>query len=173
MRNPNFLILDEPTNDLDIITLNVLEDYLQVFPGCLVVISHDRFFMDKLVEHIFALEGDGKLKDFPGNYTQYRNWKEGQEAESIPDTSSKAKQEKTVPTKASASEDLTHEERKQLRNWEKKIDRLTANKMKLSASFAQEVLSVKEMKDLSKQIKAIDDQIDEAEMQWMSLAEKE
>ena len=172
MRNPNFLILDEPTNDLDIITLNVLEDYLQVFPGCLVVISHDRFFMDKLVEHIFALEGDGKLKDFPGNYTQYRNWKEGQEAESIPDTSSKAKQEKTVPTKASASEDLTHEERKQLRNWEKKIDRLTANKMKLSASFAQEGLSVEEMKDLSKQIKAIDDQIDEAEMQWMSLAEK-
>jgi ATP-binding cassette subfamily F protein uup len=172
MRNPNFLILDEPTNDLDIITLNVLEDYLQVFPGCLVVISHDRFFMDKLVQHIFALEGEGEIKDFPGNYTQYRNWKEEQaQAKSkeppIPTTKTN---EKT--NQKAQGDTLSYEERKQLRSWEKKIDRLTADKQKLSQSFTQEGLTADDMKDLSKRIKAIDDQIEEAELEWMTLAEK-
>jgi ATP-binding cassette subfamily F protein uup len=127
--------------------------------------------MDKLVDHIFALEGDGKLKDFPGNYTQYRNWKEAKEAESNAQKQEKSAAQKS-PTKSASAESLTYEDRKQLRNWEKKIDRLTADKMKLSESFAQEGLTGEEMKDLSKQIKTIDDQIEEAEMQWMSLAEK-
>lgn len=172
MRNPNFLILDEPTNDLDIITLNVLEDYLQVFPGCLVVISHDRFFMDKLVQHIFALEGEGEIKDFPGNYTQYRNWREEQaQAKSKEPPPAAAKTTEKTNQKAQG-DTLSYEERKQLRSWEKKIDRLTADKQKLSQSFTQEGLTADDMKDLSKRIKAIDDQIEEAELEWMTLAEK-
>jgi len=172
MRNPNFLILDEPTNDLDIITLNVLEDYLQVFPGCLVVISHDRFFMDKLVEHIFALEGEGQIKDFPGNYTQYRNWREEKDQEKSNEVSESTKKSNTPAREETQGDTITYEERKQLRSWEKKIDRLTADKNKLSHSFTQEGLTADDMKDLSKRIKAIDDQIEEAELAWMTLAEK-
>jgi ATP-binding cassette subfamily F protein uup len=172
MRNPNFLILDEPTNDLDIITLNVLEDYLQVFPGCLVVISHDRFFMDKLVEHIFALEGEGQIKDFPGNYTEYRNWREEKAQLSSKERAVPAAKVNPGTNKKSSDDSLSYEDRKQLRNWEKKIDRLTADKEKLSHSFTEEGLTADDMKDLSKRIKAIDDQIEEAELAWMNLAEK-
>jgi ATP-binding cassette subfamily F protein uup len=172
MRNPNFLILDEPTNDLDIITLNVLEDYLRVFPGCLVIISHDRFFMDKLAEHIFALEGEGQIKDFPGNYTEYRNWSE--EKARLSSEQEPAPAAKTNPgaNEKAQGDTLSHEERKKLRKWEKKIDRLTADKEKLSQSFTEEGLTPDDMKDLSKRIKSIDNQIEEAEMAWMTLAEK-
>jgi len=172
MRNPNFLILDEPTNDLDIITLNVLEDYLQVFPGCLVVISHDRFFMDKLVEHIFALEGEGQIKDFPGNYTQYRDWREENKLAKTKEVSTPAAKNNTDANDESQGDALSYEERKELRSWERKIDRLTADKEKLSQSFTEAGLTPDDMKDLSKRIKSIENQIEEAEMAWMTLAEK-
>jgi len=171
MNNPNFLILDEPTNDLDIITLNVLEEYLKVFPGCLVVISHDRFFMDKIVNHIFALEGEGQIKDFPGNYSRYREYVQEKEEAAHQRPPSANKKEK-APAKTTAQDGLSHEERKSLRKWEKKVDQLTKKKGRLAEEFNHDGLSVDRMTELSKEIKEIDHAIEEAETEWMLLADK-
>ncbi len=171
MNNPNFLILDEPTNDLDIITLNVLEEYLKVFPGCLVVISHDRFFMDKIVDHIFALEGEGQVKDFPGNYSRYRDYAQEKEEAAHQRPRSAGKKEKAT-TKPNSQDGLSHEERKNLRKWEKKVDQLTKKKARLAGEFNHDGLSVDRMTELSKEIKEIDQAIEEAETEWMLLADK-
>lgn len=171
MQNPNFLILDEPTNDLDIVTLNVLEEYLQSFPGCLVVVSHDRFFMDKLVDHLFILQEDGRIRDFPGNYSQYRAKLEEEEKEQK-QKQVKATAQVKAPTKKEVADTLNYEDRKQLRRLEQKIEKLTKEKEELGARFSEPDLNVEDMAEISRKIKAIDTSIEETEMEWLELAEK-
>ncbi len=171
MKNPNFLILDEPTNDLDILTLNVLEDFLMDYPGCLLVVTHDRYFMDKLVEHLFIFEGDGKIKDYNGQYSDYRAIQKELEVE-------KNRLEKQVKTleKASAVETtksvMTHEEQKELKRVEKEIEKLEAKKSEITAKFDNTSISPDEIARLSKELSGISDEIEVREMRWMELVEK-
>ena len=164
MKNPNFLILDEPTNDLDIVTLNVLEEYLLDFPGCLIIVSHDRYFMDKLVDHLFVLEGNGKIKDFNGNYTEYRN-KTKSEKTNAPKEIDASKLEQKEKSKA------TYEQRKSYNRLMKEIEKLEAKKEKISQSFNDPTMSVEEITNLSKELSDINESIEEKEEQWMELAE--
>jgi len=165
MQNPNFLILDEPTNDLDIVTLNVLESYLMDFPGCLIIVSHDRYFMDKLVDHLFVLEGNGEIKDFNGNYTEYRNKKkEVQRNHSAPPLD-EAKAEKKEKQKAS------YEQRKAYNRVMKEIEKLEKKKAEITASFNNPDLTSDQITDLSKKLAEIKETIEEKEELWMELAE--
>lgn len=171
MRRPNFLILDEPTNDLDIVTLGILEDYLEKFSGCLIVISHDRFFLDNIVDHLFVMEGNGNIKDFPGNYSEYRQWADERrklEAENRDekksDTKSKPRQEK--PRK------LTFKERKELEQLTTDIDTLTAEKKSLDELFASgETLD--NVAELSRRYNELTAELDEKELRWLELSEIE
>lgn len=171
MRRPNFLILDEPTNDLDIVTLGILEDYLENFSGCLIVISHDRFFLDNIVDHLFVMEGNGNIKDFPGNYSEYRQWADERrklEAENRDekksDTKSKPRQEK--PRK------LTFKERKELEQLTTDIDTLTAEKKSLDELFASgETLD--NVAELSRRYDELTAELDEKELRWLELSEIE
>lgn len=171
MRRPNFLILDEPTNDLDIVTLGILEDYLEKFSGCLIVISHDRFFLDNIVDHLFVMEGNGNIKDFPGNYSEYRQWADERrklEAENRDekksDTKSKPRQEK--PRK------LTFKERKELEQLTADIDSLTAEKKSLDELFASgETLN--NVAELSRRYDELTAELDEKELRWLELSEIE
>ena len=171
MKNPNFLILDEPTNDLDIISLNVLETYLQTFPGCLVVVSHDRFFMDKMVDHLWILQDDGSIRDYPGNYSQYRRQVQNS-ASAKKDSVAAVQKADPSPTTKDTSAGLSFEERKQLKRLEQKIERLGKEKEKLSAEYLNPDLGHEQMTELTKSIKSIEDQIEELELEWMELAEK-
>jgi len=164
MENPNFLILDEPTNDLDIMTLNVLEEYLMDFPGCLIVVSHDRYFMDKLVDHLFVLDGDGEVRDFPGNYTEYRNKKKS-EVLSSPKEKDEEKEDRKEKTKA------TYEQRKTYNRVLKEIEKLEVKKAKITESFNNPDLTQEEITTLSKSLSDIKIQIEEKEELWMELAE--
>lgn len=171
MRRPNFLILDEPTNDLDIVTIGILEDYLEKFSGCLIVISHDRFFLDNIVDHLFVMEGNGNIKDFPGNYSEYRQWADERrklEAENRDekksDTKSKPRQEK--PRK------LTFKERKELEQLTADIDSLTAEKKSLDELFASgETLD--NVAELSRRYDELTAELDEKELRWLELSEIE
>lgn len=171
MRRPNFLILDEPTNDLDIVTLGILEDYLEKFSGCLIVISHDRFFLDNIVDHLFVMEGNGNIKDFPGNYSEYRQWADERrklEAENRDekksDTKSKPRQDK--PRK------LTFKERKELEQLTADIDSLTAEKKSLDELFASgETLD--NVAELSRRYDELTAELDEKELRWLELSEIE
>lgn len=166
MENPNFLILDEPTNDLDIVTLNVLEEYLMDFPGCLIIVTHDRYFMDKLVDHLFILDGDGEVKDFPGNYTEYRNKTKNAPAPvEIKDGNELQKEEQKEEKKAS------YEQRKTYNRLMKEIEKLEAEKVKVSDSFNNPDLTAEQITDLSKKLSEISNKIEEKEEQWMELAE--
>ncbi|HKK80222.1 MAG TPA: ABC-F family ATP-binding cassette domain-containing protein [Phaeodactylibacter sp.] len=172
MENPNFLILDEPTNDLDIVTLNILEDFLLDFPGCIIIVSHDRYFMDKIVDHLFVFEGNGKIRDFPGNYTIYREVKKEEERE-------RRRQERSTDEKPSSSEPklktkpnaLSHEERKELRRLEKKILKLEERKAELTEQFNDTSLDTEQITELSKELSAVNEELEEKEMRWMELAE--
>jgi ATP-binding cassette subfamily F protein uup len=165
IKNPNFLILDEPTNDLDIITLNVLEDYLVDYPGCLIIISHDRFFMDKLVDHIFVLEGDGKIKDFNGTYSEYRNKKKLEQEN--PASSTEIKQ----PAESSKSKN-DYELRKEVKSIEKQIEKLENKKSELMFKFSDAAnLSNDELAKLGKELDEIKSNIEEKEMVWLELSE--
>ena len=172
MANPNFLILDEPTNDLDIITLNVLEEFLLEFPGCVIIVSHDRYFMDKLVDHLFVFEGNGKIKDFNGNYTVYRSLKKAQEQEarrlekSIQKKSKKANQ----PVKDDTPR-LTYEERKEYNRLEKEIEKLEAKKATIIQQFENMELSPEEIEKLSIELGSLNRTIEEKEMRWLELGE--
>ncbi|MEQ9468735.1 MAG: ABC-F family ATP-binding cassette domain-containing protein [Ekhidna sp.] len=169
MANPNFLILDEPTNDLDITTLNVLEDYLQKFAGCLMVVSHDRYFMDRLVDHLFVFEGNGKIRDFPGNYTDYRE-KEGVPLAELP------KQEKEKPkaeessTEKPKSRKLSYNEQRELDQLDKDIPKLEARKAELQESLLNET-EYEKLQEISAKIKAIEEELEEKEMRWLELSE--
>lgn len=166
MHNPNFLILDEPTNDLDIVSLQVLEEFLVNYPGCVVVVSHDRFFMDKIVEHLFVFEGKGVISDFPGNYSSYR------ERLNNPTTATTTEKNTTVTaeTTVKSSREL-HEDRKELKKLEKTIATLQQQKQKVTERFNSENLSQQQITDLSKELKTLEEQIEEKEMEWLELAD--
>ncbi|MEL7120460.1 MAG: ABC-F family ATP-binding cassette domain-containing protein [Bacteroidota bacterium] len=173
MRNPNFLILDEPTNDLDILTLNVLEDFLMDFPGCTIIVSHDRYFMDKIVDHLFVFQGKGMIKDFNGVYSEYRVIEKEQEKERRrEERASQAKEkEKNNTQKPTTTNTLTYEERKEMNRLEKEIGKLEDKKKELTEKFNDPTLTAEQITDYSKELNALNEKIEEKEMRWMELAE--
>ncbi|MCG8327188.1 MAG: ABC-F family ATP-binding cassette domain-containing protein [Chitinophagales bacterium] len=170
MENPNFLILDEPTNDLDIITLNVLEDFLMEFPGCIIIVSHDRYFMDKIVDHLFIFEGKGKIRDFIGDYTDYRAIQKEREREERRAEREEQKRIKEVnqPQKQGG---LSQEERKELKRLEKQILKLEERKKEITAAFNDTSISTEKITELSKELSNVNEELEEKEMRWMELAE--
>ena len=174
MQNPNFLILDEPTNDLDIITLNVLEDFLMDFPGCIIIVSHDRYFMDKLVEHLFIFEGNGKIKDYNSNYSDYREAKKLQERSLKKEEREKAASAKTKSSQSPAPDGkrkLTYLERKEWNRLEKEIEKLEARKEAINQRFLEPNLTGDEIQKLSIELAEIDKLVEEKEMRWLELSE--
>ena len=184
IRNPNFLMLDEPTNDLDIQTLQVLEEYLQDFAGCVIVVSHDRYFMDKVVDHLLVFKGEGEIQDFPGNYTQYRDWsrlQEKDEAEKAAATAKNAGNNNTAPNDGSgtAKRDANFENKRKMSYKEKReyeqltqeIEKLTDEQKKLEEALCSGTLSVEELTEKSKRLPEIKDELDEKEMRWLELSE--
>jgi len=174
IKNPNFLVLDEPTNDLDIMTLNILEEYLQSFKGCVIVVSHDRYFMDKVVDHLLAFSGNARIKDFPGNYTQYRDWKEIQEqiekekAQSVKPKEEKIKQE--TPQKEEKKK-LSYKEKREFEELDVLIPQLEEEKKQLEIELSSGTLSSEELLAKSNRISKLIDEIDEKTMRWMELSE--
>ena len=182
MKNPNFLVLDEPTNDLDIITLQILEEYLQDFPGCVIVVSHDRYFMDKVVDHLLVFKGQGVIKDFPGNYTQYREWEKlsGEQVEAKGDRNAKAEKKPAVDNgQASRSSampskrKLSYKEKRELEQLEKDIAALEAEQRQLEDALCGGTTSVEEITALSKRLPVLKDELDEKSMRWLELSEIE
>ena len=168
IQNPNFLILDEPTNDLDIVTLNVLEDFLLDFPGCLMVVSHDRYFMDKIVDHLFVFQGKGKVDDFPGNYSDYRSYEDSKPPVSKTKDTTKEKQS----WKKDNNNALSYNEQKEYKNIESKIKSLEFDKKELEDKFLNPDLTQDDIIELSNKVQKIVETIEEKEMRWMELAEK-
>ncbi len=171
MQNPNFLILDEPTNDLDIVTLEILEEYLENFAGCVMIVSHDRYFLDELVDHVFVFQGEGKIKDFPGNYTQYIEWSEKQ-AKSAKQVKSPV-EKKESDTKPENTRKLTYSERLELEELEKVIEELNAKKIEIENKLNASGGSPEEIMELSNEIGTLMSEIEEKEMRWLELSEKE
>lgn len=176
MRNPNFLVLDEPTNDLDIVTLNVLEEYLSNFKGCAIVVSHDRYFMDKVVDHLLVFRGQADLKDFPGNYTQYRDWKEAQdqlekEAATVRQVKENPAPEKTIRPENESKKKLSFKEKKEFESLEADIPALETEKAELEAAMSSGTLSNDELMIKSARIACVIDEIDEKTMRWLELSE--
>lgn len=176
MRNPNFLVLDEPTNDLDIITLNVLEEYLRSFKGCVIVVSHDRYFMDKVVDHLLVFRGNADIKDFPGNYTQYRAWKEEQDALKKQEEQALQSKQAVVEEKSRRSEKevkrrLTFKERKEFEALDAEIPALEAEKKELETAMSSGTLSTEELLAKSARITALIEELDEKTMRWLELSE--
>ena len=172
MRNPNFLILDEPTNDLDIVTLTVLEDYLQKFKGCLIIISHDRFFMDRTVDHLFVFEGEGRVLDFPGNYSDYREWstarKAAEAAKVRVETPQQPKRQQTQSNRK------TFKERLEFEQLTDEIARLEAEKADIETLLSSgELTDYREITEKSERVEQITARLDEAEMRWLELSEKD
>ncbi len=175
MRNPNFLVLDEPTNDLDIVTLQILEEYLQDFPGCVIVVSHDRYFMDKVVDHLLVFKGHGEIKDFPGNYTQYREWStyhgDGSHDRSV------ARDQENCPrdTKPSYRHDdrrrLSYKEKREMEQLEKDIAALEDEKKKIEEALCGGTTSVDEITAMSKRLPQLNEELDEKSMRWLELSE--
>ena len=181
MRNPNFLVLDEPTNDLDIQTLQVLEEYLQDFAGCVIVVSHDRYFMDKVVDHLLVFKGEGEIQDFPGNYTQYREWSrmqakdEAEQAKPAKSGNATAESDGAGTAKRDANFEnkrkMSYKEKREYEQLTKEIDALTEEKKKLEEELCSGNLSVEELTEKSKRLPEIKDELDEKEMRWLELAE--
>ena len=172
-RNPNFLVLDEPTNDLDLPTLGVLENFLSEFSGCLLVVSHDRYFMDRLVDHLFVFEGDGVVKDFPGNYSQYRLWKRDQEE--LPVTSYQLPQKQVTgnqkPATSNIKKKLSFKEKREFELLEKEITELNQEKETITRKFNEGGLSFAELQDLSQRIGEVSSLLDLKELRWLELSE--
>ena len=168
IQNPNFLILDEPTNDLDIVTLNVLENFLLDFPGCIVVVTHDRYFMDKIVDHLFIFRGQGVIDNFPGNYSDFRAYEDS--APKNTDTSEKKSEKKQW--KKDNNSQLSYNEQKELKNIESKLKSLEHDKKELEVKFHDESLSSEKINELSKQLQHIIDTIEKKELRWLELLEK-
>lgn len=174
MRNPNFLVLDEPTNDLDIKTLQKLEEYLQDFPGCVIVVSHDRYFMDKVVDHLLVFKGEGVIKDFPGNYTQYREWSKLQ-----PQSAVVAKQEKPITAQKKHSNTqpdngprrASFKEKREFEQLTIEIDKLNKEKADIETALSSGTISVDEITEMSKRLPVIINELDEKEMRWLELSE--
>ncbi|PKG51725.1 ABC-F family ATP-binding cassette domain-containing protein [Olleya sp. 1-3] len=170
IQNPNFLILDEPTNDLDIVTLNVLESFLLDFPGCLIVVSHDRYFMDKIVDHLLVFKGEGKVEDFPGNYSDYRTYEDSKAPEIA--GNSDDKKEKKNWKKENNKVTLSYNEQKEYKNLESKIKSLEFDKKEMEQKFLDPDLSQDQITEFSNKIQGIIDSIEEKEMRWLELTEK-
>lgn len=175
MKNPNFLVLDEPTNDLDIVTLQILEEYLQDFPGCVIVVSHDRYFMDKVVDHLLVFRGNGEIRDFPGNYTQYRQWSALQsQSDSAP---KKAKEPATVqeaPERKDRQETkrkFTYKEKREFEQLEHDIAALEEEQRQLEEALCGGTLSVEKITEISKRLPLLKDELDEKSMRWLELSE--
>lgn len=177
MKNPNFLVLDEPTNDLDIQTLQILEEYLQDFPGCVIVVSHDRYFMDKVVDHLLVFNGDGAIKDFPGNYTQYREYQKlaSEKDEVAKMTQANAKEQKQDSGRKERHNDtrrkMTYKEKTEFEQLAKDIKRLEAEQEQLEKDLCSGTLSVDELTEKSKRLPQLKDELDEKEMKWLELSE--
>ena len=171
MRNPNFLVLDEPTNDLDIVTLQVLEEYLQSFKGCVIVVSHDRYFMDKVVDHLLVFNGQGDIRDFPGNYSNYRDWKEARAQHEK--EASKPVEEKTEKVRLNEKRKLSFKERRELEQLESDIEALEQEKKELEEALCSGSLSVDELTEKSKRLPLLNDEVDEKTLRWMELSEIE
>lgn len=188
MRNPNFLVLDEPTNDLDIKTLQILEEYLQDFPGCVIVVSHDRYFMDKVVDHLLVFRGEGEIKDFPGNYTQYREWQKLEDKKSAelkeatqkatasrngnnaPTPSPTGKSQRD-PNSAPQKRKMTFKEKLEFAQLEKDIEALTAEKESIETALSSGSVSVEQITEMSKRLPILNEELDEKEMRWLELSE--
>ena len=184
MRNPNFLVLDEPTNDLDIQNLQVLEEYLQHFAGCVIVVSHDRYFMDKVVDHLLVFKGEGEIQNFPGNYTQYREWSRLQEKDEAEKAAAAAK---SIANNSASTNDgagtakrdanfenkrkMSYKEKREYEQLTQEIDKLTDEQKKLEEALCSGTLSVEELTEKSKRLPEIKDELDEKEMRWLELAE--
>jgi len=171
MRNPNFLVLDEPTNDLDIVTLQILEEYLQDFPGCVIVVSHDRYFMDKVVDHLLVFKGQGKIKDFPGNYTQYREWQALQPKESAFAAQKPAKVTTDTRSERETKRKMSFKEKREFEQLEKDIATLEDEKKQIEDALSSGTLSVDEITQMSKRLPLLNDELDEKSMRWLELSE--
>lgn len=169
MRNPNFLVLDEPTNDLDIKTLQVLEEYLQDFPGCVIIVSHDRYFMDKVVDHLLVFKGDGEVQDFPGNYTQYRQWSQLASQTEAKATPTEKKEKPTY--RNDTKRKLTYKEKIEFEQLENDIAELEAEQAEIEQSLSSGDLSVEEITEKSKRLPVLKDELDEKSMRWLELSE--
>jgi ATP-binding cassette subfamily F protein uup len=180
MRNPNFLVLDEPTNDLDIITLQILEEYLQDFPGCVIVVSHDRYFMDKVIDHLLVFNGNGQIKDFPGNYNQYRDM-----VSNTPDDKQKEKELKkkerntqqtitsdnSLQSLVSSKRKFTYKEKLEFERLQNEIDKLEKEQIQIEESLCSGSLSIAEITELSKRLPVLKEELDEKSMRWLELSE--
>lgn len=177
MKNPNFLVLDEPTNDLDIATLQILEEYLQDFKGCVIVVSHDRYFMDKVVDHLLVFNGEGSIDDFPGNYSEYREWKslrdheEREEKEEVRKNSNATAKQNTWGGEKKRK--LSFKEKQELKQLEQDIDNLETEKKQLEEALCSGVLSVEELTEKSKRLPLLNEELDEKSMRWLELSELE
>lgn len=171
MKNPNFLVLDEPTNDLDIVTLQVLEEYLQNFKGCVIVVSHDRYFMDKVVDHLLVFKGQADIRDFPGNYSDYRDWKLAKAQHEK--EAAKPKEEKVQKVRLNDKRRMTFKERKELEQLEMDIAALEEEKKLIEDMLCTGTLSVEELTEKSKRLPVLADELDEKTMRWMELSEIE
>ena len=187
MKNPNFLVLDEPTNDLDIVTLQILEEYLQDFPGCVIVVSHDRYFMDKVVDHLLVFKGNGEIKDFPGNYTQYREFGgektevrgKGLEVRENSDGKNKSTQKSAAEISLTshplpltpAKRKLSYKEKREMEQLEKDIEALEAEKKQIEEALCGGTTSVEEITRMSKRLPVLNDELDEKSMRWLELSE--
>jgi ATP-binding cassette subfamily F protein uup len=179
MQNPNFLVLDEPTNDLDIVTLQILEEYLQDFPGCVIVVSHDRYFMDKVVDHLLVFKGQGDIKDFPGNYTQYREysgeWREVRDERIV---QAKKKPQQDIPLTShhsplTSKRKLSYKEKREMEQLEKDIAALEDEKKQIEDALCGGTTSVDEITAMSKRLPVLKDELDEKSMRWLELSEVE
>lgn len=173
MRNPNFLVLDEPTNDLDIVTLQVLEEYLQAFKGCVIVVSHDRYFMDKVVDHLLVFRGQGDIRDFPGNYSEYRDWKQVKEEHDRQEVKVREEKKPAVRVRTNDRRRLTFKERREMEQLEQDIAALEAEKKQIEEALCSGTLSVDELTEKSKRLPLLDDELDEKSMRWLELSEVE
>ena len=175
MKNPNFLVLDEPTNDLDIVTLNVLEEYLQNFKGCVIVVSHDRYFMDKVVDHLMVFNGQGDIRDFPGNYTQYRAWKEEKERQEKEREKKEREAAKPVADSHTRPDTekrkLSFKEKREFEQLEQEILELETEKAELEEALCSGTLSVEELTEKSKRLPVLTDLIDDKTLRWLELSE--
>ncbi len=172
MRNPNFLVLDEPTNDLDIVTLQILEEYLQDFPGCVIVVSHDRYFMDKVVDHLLVFKGQGEIKDFPGNYTQYREWASLEENKTSSSSSSSSTSTAGKPSyRHDDRRRLSYKEKREMEQLEKDIAALEDEKKKIEEALCGGTTEVEEITAMSKRLPQLNEELDEKSMRWLELSE--
>ena len=169
MRNPNFLVLDEPTNDLDIQTLQILEEYLADFPGCVIVVSHDRYFMDKVVDHLLVFKGQGVIKDFPGNYTQYREWNKLLSSEERPKATAEKQQRRDYHNETKRK--MTYKEKTEFARLEEEIAALEEEQKKIETALSGASLSVEEITTMSKRLPILKEELDEKSMRWLELSE--